>query len=386
VESSIVRKWRVAKGHFNTTALITKAIPLVIAFAISFAIAAKPTAAVVAPVQETAQPALVLLDRANVLYGTGKYSQAILLYRKAAQRGADPVACSFNIANSYFQLGKIPQAAAAYRKTVTYSNGEFAPALFNLAATLYRLGAYPECIAAYHRALRLDPENTSAWLYLAEAYARTGDKVGMQRALENARRNDPNDVSVIYQLAEVYVSMDEVDRAASLVREGYARNPKETDFLVYLGDVYRACNRLDDAANAWREAVSLQPENTELLYKLADALAESGNNFLAIDYLEKALIIKPKFSDAAVFLGNLAFEAQWWDRAEHAYIKAGEAGNAEAVQGLRNLAYEFAQRKLLDQTVAYLKTAQRFAPGDATLKTEIADYQEQAHPRTQATR
>lgn len=323
------------------------------------------------------QAGLELMDRANSLYQSGKYSQAILIYRKAYDRGADPVACSFNIANSYFQLGKLPEATAAYRKAILASNGQFTPALFNLAASLYRVGAYAECIAAYHRALRTDPENSSAWLYLAEAYSKTGDRIGMQKALENARRIDPDDVSLIYQLSEVFVSMEEIDRAASLVREGYARNPKETDFLIYLGDIYRATNRMDDAISAWREALSQQGENTELYYKLADALAEQNNPYLAMDYLTKALQINPQFSDAAIFLGNLAFESKWWDRAESAYIKAGSLGNIEAVQGLRNLAYEAEQRKQIQESIRYLKLAQRFAPKDISLQSEIENYESQ---------
>ena len=351
--------------------LLLSSIP---AFAQDKALPNTAPAAVATPALQGSQQ---LMERANQLYGSQKYVQAIILYRKAEKRGADPVACAFNVANSYFQLQKYPEAASAYRRAVIVSNGEFAPALFNLAAVVYRLGAYAECIAAYHRALRIDPENSSAWLYLAEAYSRTGDVVGAQRALENARRLDPDDPSIIYQLSEVFVSMGEIDRAAALVREGYARNPQETDFLIYLGDVYRSANRLEEAANAWREAMGVQPENTELLYKLADALSESGSNFLAMDYLTKALLIKPKFSDAAIFLGNLAFEAKWWERAEKSYVQAGEAGNEEAVQGLRNLAYEFEQKKLLEQSIAYLKTALRFAPNDASLKNEIANYQEQ---------
>jgi tetratricopeptide (TPR) repeat protein len=342
--------------------------------ALLFAKPSSPAKASFVPTVKQTQAGLEILEQANAIYSSGKYAQAILLYRKADQRGADPVACAFNLANSYFQLEKYPQSAAAYRRAVILSNGENGPILFNLAAVLYRVGAYAESIAAYHRALHIDPENTSAWLYLAEAYARTGDKVGSQRALENARRLDPTDVSLVYQLSELYVAMDEIDRAAAIVREGYALNPQETDFLIYLGDVYRSANRLNDANNSWREALGLQAENVELMYKLADALAESGNNFLAMDYLTKALQIKPKFADAAIFLGNLAFEAKWWDRAEKAYIQAGNAGNIEAVQGLRNLAYEFEQRKMLKQTLIYLNTAQRFAPADASLKNEIANY------------
>ena len=135
-----------------------------------------------------AQSAYDLMERANALYRDGKFRQAITLYRKAESRGADPVATSFNIANSYYQMENLPEAAATYRKAIDFSNGAFSPALFNMASVYFRLRQYPECVAAYHRALKLEPENVSGWLYLGEAYSKTGDGVGALRAIENAYR------------------------------------------------------------------------------------------------------------------------------------------------------------------------------------------------------
>ena len=323
------------------------------------------------------QEAQSLLDKANSLYQAGRFSAAMLLYRKAEARGADPVATSFNTANCLFRLEKFPEAAASYRKAADYSRGEFAPALFNLAAVLYRIGSYPESIAAYHRALRLDEENVSAWLYLAEAYTKTGDAVGAQKALEQARRLDPDDISTVYQLAEVHVAQAEYEVAASLVREAYTRNPAEVDYLIYIGDIYRLDKNYAASAGAYREALVAQPDNADLLYKLADVLAEDAKPFLAIDALQQALQLKPAFSDAAIFLGNLAFEAQWWDRAEQAYMQAGRNGNVEAIQGLRNLAYEFSQKKNLPAAILYLEKAVRLAPDDPSLRAELDSYREQ---------
>ena len=86
-----------------------------------------------------AQSAYDLMERANALYRDGKFKQAIMLYRKAESRGADPVATSFNIANSYYQLENLPEAAATYRKAIDFSNGAFSPALFNMASVYFRL-------------------------------------------------------------------------------------------------------------------------------------------------------------------------------------------------------------------------------------------------------
>ena len=326
-----------------------------------------------ASISFASQSAFDLMERANALYRNGKFKQAVTLYHKAESRGADPVAVSFNVANSYYQMGLFPEAAAAYRKAVDYSNGSFAPALFNMASVYFRLKQYPECIAVYHRALKLDPDNISGWLYLGEAYTKTGDKVGALRAIENAYRLDKSDVSIVYQLAEANIAMDDLDRAVALVREGYSMHPEEVDFLVYLGDVYRLNKNFEESANAYREALSVEIDDTQIMYKLADVLAEDKKPYIAMEILNNILQIKPDFSDAAIFLGNLAYDAKFYDRAESAYEQAAKTGNAEALYGFKNMAYDANAQKRTDEAVRLLKLALKYYPKDATLQADLAE-------------
>lgn len=324
---------------------------------------------------QAAQSAFDLMDRANTLYRDGKFKQAVILYRKAAERGADPIAVSFNIANSYYQTEKYPEAAAAYRKAVDFSGGKFAPALFNMASVYFRLRQYPECIAAYHRALKLEPENVSGWLYLGEAYSKTGDKVGALRAIEKAYALDKSDISIVYQLSEASIALDDFDRATAVVREGYTAHPDEVDFLVYLGDVYRLEKDYDRSAGAYREALSARADDVNAMYKLADVLVEDGKQFVAMDVLNSIVQIKPDFSDAAIFLGNLAYDAKFFDRAEFAYELAAQHGNAEAIFGFKNMAYDAHQQKRDDEAVRLLKLAQKYYPDDATLEADLLDFE-----------
>ncbi len=320
-------------------------------------------------VQNSAQ----VVERANKLYISGKFYKAVILYRKALLRGAPPIATSINIGNCYYRLQKLPEAAASFRKAVRYSEGSNTTALFNLAGVLYHLKQYGESIAVYHRALDLDPENIGAWLYIAEAYAKTEDFVGAQRALEKALKLEPEDVTIVYQLAEVHVSLQEFERAIELVREAYRRNPEEVDYLYYMGDLYRMSGNLDLAASVYKEGVSIEPDNHEVLYKLADVLTRSEKPFLAMEYLQKALIAKPDFTDASIFLGNLAYDAEWWDRAEEYYIKAAPT-SVEGVQGLKNLAYEFENKGELEVSLRLLEKALSYAPNDRMLINELREF------------
>lgn len=318
-----------------------------------------------------AQSAADLVDRANALYRDGRFKQAITLYRKAADRGADPIAVSFNIANSYYQMEKYAEAAAGYRKAVDFSSGKFSPALFNMASVYFRLKQYPECVAAYHRALKLEPDNISGWLYLGEAYSKTGDKVGALRSIEKAYSLDKTDISIVYQLSEANIAVEDFDRAVAVIREGYANNPEEVDFLVYLGDVYRLHKDYDQSAGAYREALSIRPDDTATMYKLADVLVEDEKQFVAMDILNNIVQIKPDFSDAAIFLGNLAYDAKFLERAEFAYELAAKNGNAEAIFGFKNMAYDAHAQKRDDEALRILKIAEKYYPEDATLKADI---------------
>jgi len=353
-------------------------LPLAVIAALTLAApaaAAKPPPARgPAPSAAPLQSAVDLVNRGNVLYNRGEYAKAMILYRKAEARGADLGAVSFNIGNCLYRLEKLPEAAAAFRKTERLTGGEYLPAIFNLAAVLFRLEQYGESIAAYRRALRGDPENGSAWLYLADAYSRTRDYVGALQALEKARELDPEDLSVVYQMAEAHAAMKEYAAAISLVREAFARKPAEVDFLFYIGDLHRSQGELEAAAGAYREGLALREKDHETMYKLADVLAQDKKPFLAMEYLQKALVLKPDYTDAAVFLGNLAFDSRWWDRAEAAYMEALAGGNREGLEGIRNLAYEFHQQGRNDRAVQVLEKALPLRPKDQPLRDELEQY------------
>lgn len=356
----------------NLHMTLAAALALALAAPAAAAKAEKPAA----PAAATAprQSAIDLVNRGNALYNKGEFAKALILYRKAEARGAELGTISFNIGNCLYRLDKLPEAAAAFRKTERLTDGKYLPALFNLAAVLFRLEQYGESIAAYRRALREDPGNGSAWLYLADAYGRTRDYVGSLQALEKARALDPEDLSIVYQMAEAHAAMHEYGAAVTLVREAFARKPSEVDFLFYIGDLHRSQGDLEAAAGAYREGLSLREKDPETLYKLADVLAQDKKPFLAMDCLQKALEYKPDFTDAAVFLGNLAFDSKWWDRAESSYLQALNAGNKEGLEGLRNLAYEYHGQGRNDRAAQILEAAVPMRPKDADLLAEARQY------------
>lgn len=309
-------------------------------------------------------------NQANTYYSSGRFKQAIILYKKARSQGVSSATCSFNIGNCYFQSGDLPAAAAAYRNAIVDSGKVATDALLNLAGVLYRLENYGESIAAYRRGLANAPDNVSAWLYLSEAYEKTGDYTGTLYSLEKALSLRPDDASIVYQLAETHILLRETLQAITLVKRAYTLNPAETDFLFYIADLYTSNTDTTNAITAYRDALNADPNNYNGHYRLADILYGAGQQFLAMEHLNAALAIKPDFTDAAIFLGNITFDLQWWDRSLEAYRMAVAQNDEEGVLGIINIVQEFIRKNDLPRAREIAKVLNNRPISDPVMRRE----------------
>lgn len=289
--------------------------------------------------------AIALFNRATAFYTSAEYKRAIILYRKSVDRGADPAAAAFNIGNCYFQAGDLPSALASYRRALDLSKGTSQDALLNLAAVQFRLGNFGEAIAAYRRTLIVDKSNVSVYLYLADAYQKCNDPASAQSVLEKALALTPDDISIYYQLAELHVALKEIPAAIEVIQKALLIKKDDTDLLFYLGDLYLMEKETALAIDRYREALREDPDNVSGHYRIADILVNDNQLFLAMEHLTTALSLQPGYTDAAVFLGNIAFDLQWWDRALSAYSQALNYGDAEGNVGIMNVTFELANRK-----------------------------------------
>jgi len=81
-------------------------------------------------------------------------------------------------------------AAVAYREAVRI-NPEDASAWNNLGGALYDLKRYNDAIDAYRHALWINPEFAEAWFNLGVAYAFVGNRTAAINAVQELRRLDP---------------------------------------------------------------------------------------------------------------------------------------------------------------------------------------------------
>jgi tetratricopeptide (TPR) repeat protein len=121
-----------------------------------------------------------------------------------------------------------------------------------------------------------------------------------QGALENAEAL--LDEALAAEQAEYW------ERAIELYGRGTEQYPGDIRFPWALGNLYQSRGLYNLAWDEYRRAEKLDPGTPELLYRLARTAGYLNRNVLAVDYLERLLVIEPDHQDAIGQLGWMYYK------------------------------------------------------------------------------
>jgi cytochrome c-type biogenesis protein CcmH/NrfG len=97
------------------------------------------------------------------------------------------------------------------------------------------------------------------------------------------------------------------DKKVAPMLEELTKNPKDTDTMIKIGTLYLAARQFDDSEKFFQKAVDVKA-TPDSLTKLANAQFLSGKGDKAMDSLNKALKLDPKFANALYNLGMMKWQ------------------------------------------------------------------------------
>jgi len=145
---------------------------------------------------------------------------------------------------------------------------------FKKGQELYENGSYQEALAACDEALKMDPQNASAWHYRALALAGMGHGVEANQSLQKAMdlldrrlRESPEDAEALWLRAE---GLDILGRSDEAV-EAYDRlaelnSSHALGAWIRQSDILAALGRYNQSAEAFERAMSQLPANKSRSY------------------------------------------------------------------------------------------------------------------------
>lgn len=246
-------------------------------------------------------------------------------------------------ANLYLREGSVEQAIKLF--TDSLENKDAAETRLDLAAAYLRAADNEKAIIEAQNALKIDAKNAPAHYLLARLFYTKGDYAAALPELEYVIVNQP-DFDSAYALGATYLHLKRADRAKLLFEEILtAVKDKRNGLYVLFGRAYEVAGYFDEAEREFKKELALDPKTPKAHFFIgyiilqhggSERLAEAGREFdqelqispqdfyanffrgvvassesehpKAIQYLQKAVALRPNVGEAYLFLGQSQLE------------------------------------------------------------------------------
>lgn len=193
-----------------------------------------------------------------------------------------------------------------------------------LAKKLYQEGRYSLALGEVGKALSLNPELPTAYLFRGVVSFKMADLDDARGALQTAVRLQDDLAQAWIVLAQIEQEVGNFSEALEAVAKAIKADAKNPAAYLFKGSILEAMQRDADAADAYREVIRLSPNSRVARYRLGNVLVEIGEDEEAEQQILAAHRLNPTDRVSRMALGDLHLSRGETDRAIEAYKAAAE--------------------------------------------------------------
>ncbi|HSL71301.1 MAG TPA: tetratricopeptide repeat protein, partial [Longimicrobiales bacterium] len=317
------------------------------------------------------------LDDAITAHRTGKYDDAIAIYRRALAAEPASLAARKGLARALADIGKYADAEGVLRE----APATIAPSVATALGDVQRAqGKLADAETAYRAGLR-SADSLTAKLNLAILAYRRGEKSAALDVFDTYidvynRGADRLTAEEIVAVGTAVRYLGERDPqlfkdALNAYDEAAAKDPNNEDARLLAGELFLEKYRGDEAEKTFQAALQQNPRNPRALVDLARS-REFDGSAEAVELARKALEVNPNLVDAHLLLArnSLGVENRESARQQAEQALAADPSSLEALS-LLAAAHHFADdRASFDAVAARIRALN---PRYAELYTTLAD-------------
>ena len=180
-----------------------------------------------------------------------------------------------------------------------------ATSVLSAGLTQYQKGNYKAAAASFRLATAYQPDNTTAYNYLAKADLKLGKTKEAIAAYKSSLEVDNSQGDTYVDLASVYIDNKNYTEAEKVLKKGSQADPTNSLPIYTLGLLQ--LNNLakpKEAEESFKKTIRISPNDSNAYYGLGAALNKEGNYDEAITQLKKALSLKKDSAATMYELGN----------------------------------------------------------------------------------
>lgn len=246
-----------------------------------------------------------LVSQGNQFARDGLLREAVDSYKKAINKDPKNLVARRNLGIVLLKAGDAKGAITNLETSMQNFEDNFESNFF-LAEAYRAEDKYAEAIYRYKRALKITPDDGRALKSLAWSYFKIRFYSEAINIANKLQRKSPGDEQALMILARTQLKLKRENEALATLKRGLERSTAMSRpyFESVTAEVYAAQGKQQEALDMWRQALKSQPMLAGALLGAGRALLEAGQDKQALDYLERAVRIKPKMSEGHYWLAR----------------------------------------------------------------------------------
>jgi tetratricopeptide (TPR) repeat protein len=209
------------------------------------------------------------------LIKNGKFSEAIIIYKKIIDRLPNDHDSYYNLANCLREQGDLTNAESYYKRAISI-NPNYSLALNNLGLTLQMQNKLREAIDYFNKSIELDPKNYMAINNLGHVSLEQGDLNKAETCFKKAILLNPKYSLAFCNLGLALLKKKKLDSAEKYFRKALDLKHDLPEAWLNLGNLLDEKNQLYDSENCFKKAISFKKNYTDALVGLALVLHQQG--------------------------------------------------------------------------------------------------------------
>jgi len=251
----------------------------------------------------------------DIFRKTGWHEGAIKEYQAALDNDADDAEAWLGLGQTHAAMHQDGQAEYALNRAIDLDPSDLS-SFYALGVFLLDHGRYGDAASVYGRVANHPHADAGAFNMQGAAYYMMGDFEQAAAAYRRTLDLAPS-ASAYSNVGTQYYYNGQFEEAAAMYRQAIAMGSTRPLWWGNLGDALRqtdggraaAVEAYREAASLAREMLSVNPDDAETLANLAHYESRLGNDYRAMEYLERAFAAAPDDFYALYFAALVHLEA-----------------------------------------------------------------------------
>jgi tetratricopeptide (TPR) repeat protein len=165
---------------------------------------------------------------------------------------------------------------------------------------------YAEAIYRYQKALKIQEDEPRALKSIAWSYYKIRFYSEALTTAQKILKISPTDEQAPIIMARTLLKLKKTNEALSTLKKAMGKAGKESQpyYLSVIAEALAAQGKTNDALESWRKALKIQPLLAGALLGSGQALFALNRKEDAIDYLERAVRLKPKMYEGHYWMAR----------------------------------------------------------------------------------